>query len=55
MDYILDLLIHLYTPLGTTGNYSAIAKLHILQVTTAPAKPFSSLMCLQQAIPSKGF
>jgi hypothetical protein len=31
---------HLYTPLGTTSNYSAIADLHILQITTALAKPF---------------
>jgi hypothetical protein len=38
MDYILDLL----TPLGTTSNYSAIADLHTLQITTAPAKHFSA-------------
>jgi hypothetical protein len=31
---------HLYTPLGNTSNYSAIADLHTLQITTAPAKPF---------------
>jgi hypothetical protein len=37
---------HLYTPLGTTSNYSAIAILYTLQITTAPAKPFSSLLCL---------
>jgi hypothetical protein len=35
---------HLYTPLGTTSNYSAIANLHTLQITTAPPKPFSSLL-----------
>jgi hypothetical protein len=29
---------HLYTPLGTTSNYSAIPNLHILQITAAPAK-----------------
>jgi hypothetical protein len=28
------------TRLGTTSNYSAIANLHTLQITTAPAKPF---------------
>jgi hypothetical protein len=31
---------HLYTTLGTTRNYCAIANLRILQCTTAPAKPF---------------
>jgi hypothetical protein len=31
---------HLCTPLGTTSHYSAIADLHTLQVTTAPAKSF---------------
>jgi hypothetical protein len=31
---------HLYTPLGTTSNYSAIANLHNLQITTAPLKLF---------------
>jgi hypothetical protein len=30
----------LLTQLGTTGNYSATASLHITQTTTAPAKPF---------------
>jgi hypothetical protein len=30
----------LYTRLGTTSNYSAIADLHILQITTASAEPF---------------
>jgi hypothetical protein len=38
LDWILDLLTTLYTPLGTTGNYSAIANLHNSQFTTAPAK-----------------
>jgi hypothetical protein len=36
----LDLLTHLYTPLGTTSMYGAIANLHTSQITTAPAKPF---------------
>jgi hypothetical protein len=33
----LDLLTKLYTPLGTSRNYSATVDLHILQITTAPA------------------
>jgi hypothetical protein len=33
---------HLYTPLGTTSTYSAIANLHTLQITTASAKSFPS-------------
>jgi hypothetical protein len=55
MDWWMDLLTHLYTPLGTTSNYSAIANLHTLQITTAPVKPFSSLLYLQQLFPSNGF
>jgi hypothetical protein len=35
---------HLYTQLGTTSNHSAITNLHTLQITTAPTKPFSSLL-----------
>jgi hypothetical protein len=35
---------HLCTPLGTTGNYSATANLHTLQITTAPAKLFHPAM-----------
>jgi hypothetical protein len=31
----------LYTPLGTTGNYSAIADLHTLQFTVTHALLFS--------------
>jgi hypothetical protein len=31
---------HLYAPLGTTRNYSAISNLHTLQITTASAKSF---------------
>jgi hypothetical protein len=38
---------HLYTPLGTSCNYSTITDIQALQITTAPAKPFSSLLCLQ--------
>jgi hypothetical protein len=33
---------HLYTPLGTTSNYSVIVNLHTLQITTTPAKLFQS-------------
>jgi hypothetical protein len=44
----------LHTPHGTTSNYNAIANLHTLQITTAPAKPFSSLMC-HQPFPGNGF
>jgi hypothetical protein len=36
----------LYTPLGTTGSYRAIANLHTLQFTTAPAKPFPACCVL---------
>jgi hypothetical protein len=47
---------HLYTPLGTTINYSTIDNLNTLKITTAaPAKPFSSLLRHQQPFPSKGF
>jgi hypothetical protein len=31
---------HLYTKLGTTSNYNAIADLHTLQINTAHAKSF---------------
>jgi hypothetical protein len=46
---------HLYTRLGSTSNYSATADLHNSQITTAPAKPFSSLLCLHEPFPSNGF
>jgi hypothetical protein len=46
---------HLYTQLGTTGNYSATANLHTLRLTAAPAQSFSSLLYLQQPFPSNGF
>jgi hypothetical protein len=46
---------HLYTPLGTTRNYNAISNLQNLQITTAPVKPFSSLLCLQQLLPGSVF
>jgi hypothetical protein len=47
--------IYLYTALGTTNNYSAIVNLHTLQITTAHAKTFSSLLCLEQPLPSNCF
>jgi hypothetical protein len=31
---------HVYTPLGTTSNYSVTANLHNSQITTPTAKPF---------------
>jgi hypothetical protein len=34
---------------------STIGNLHTLQITTAPAKPFSSLLCLQQLFPTNSF
>jgi hypothetical protein len=46
MDWILDLLTNLYTPLGTASNYSAIANLHTIQIATAPAKPFPAYYVL---------
>jgi hypothetical protein len=42
MNWILDLL----RPLGTTSNYSAIANLHTLQITTARAKTFPAYCAL---------
>jgi hypothetical protein len=39
LDWEMDLLTSLYTRLGTTSNYSAIADLHSLQITVAHAKP----------------
>jgi hypothetical protein len=45
----------LFTRLGTTSNYSATANLHNSQTITAPAKPFSSLLCLHQPFPGNGF
>jgi hypothetical protein len=46
---------HLHTPPGTTSNFSAIANLHNSQITTAPAKPFSSPLYLHQPFPRNGF
>jgi hypothetical protein len=37
---------NLYTRLKTTSNYSAIANLHNLQITTAPTKPFPACFVL---------
>jgi hypothetical protein len=46
---------HLYTQVVTKSNYSAIANLHTLQITIAPANFFSSLLCLHQPFPGNGF
>jgi hypothetical protein len=35
-----------HTPLGTRSNYSAIANLHTLQITTAPTNPFPACCAL---------
>jgi hypothetical protein len=45
----------IHSRLGTTSNYSATANLHNSQITTTPAKPISSLLCLHQPIPCNGF
>jgi hypothetical protein len=37
---------YVYKAFGTTSNYSAIANLHPLEITTAPAKPFSACCVL---------
>jgi hypothetical protein len=37
---------HLYTPLRTTSNYSAIASLHILEITTVAAKLYQAFCLL---------
>jgi hypothetical protein len=42
----IDLLTHLYTPLGTTRNYSATANLHNSQIITAHAKLLQPAMSL---------
>jgi hypothetical protein len=45
---------HLFTPLGTTRKYNAIRNLNTLQIITAPAKSFPSLLC-HQPFPGNGF
>jgi hypothetical protein len=40
IDWKIGFIDHLYAPLGTTGNYSAIADLDTLEITTALPKPF---------------
>jgi hypothetical protein len=42
MDWTFDLLI----PFGTTSNYSVIANLHTLQITTELANPFRAYSVL---------
>jgi hypothetical protein len=41
MDWTIGFIVTLYTPLGTTGNFSDTVYLHTQQITTAPAKSFS--------------
>jgi hypothetical protein len=49
---------HLHTQLGSISSYSTIADLHILQITTAHAKPQSFIVfpsrCLVTALNSGG-
>jgi hypothetical protein len=41
LDWMIGFIDTLYTPLGTTDNYSAIADLHTLQFTVTHALVFS--------------
>jgi hypothetical protein len=41
--------------LDRAATVIGITDLHALQITTVPAKPFSSLLCLNQPFPDKGF
>jgi hypothetical protein len=41
LDWMIRFIDTLYTPLGTTGNYSATADLHTLQFTVTHALGFS--------------
>jgi hypothetical protein len=41
LDWMIGFIDTLYIPLGTTGNYSAIADLHTLQFTVTHALGFS--------------
>jgi hypothetical protein len=51
VDWWIGFIDHLCTPLGSTSNYSAVANLHTLKITAAPAKPsracrvFNSVLC----------
>jgi hypothetical protein len=55
INWILDVLTDLYTRLGTTSNYGAIANLHTLQITDAYTKSeacsiFSSLQFFETSV-----
>jgi hypothetical protein len=54
-DWRLDLLTTLLHYSHLTSSCSTIANLHALQITTARAKSFSSLLCLHQSFPGNGF
>jgi hypothetical protein len=41
MDWMIGFIRHLYTPLGTTDNHSAVADLRTLQFTVAQSRRFS--------------
>jgi hypothetical protein len=41
LDWLIGLIDHLYTPFGTTGNYSDVADLHTLQFTVPYEPGFS--------------
>jgi hypothetical protein len=46
---------HLYTPLGTSSNYDAIADLNNSKITTPPVKAFSILLRLHLPFCRNGF
>jgi hypothetical protein len=50
----LDLLTCMYTPLGTTSNYSGIAHILTSKITES-AKPFPSCCVFQQPLSSNDF
>jgi hypothetical protein len=52
LNWILDL--YIYTRLGITDNYSAIANLHNSQITTAPSKSFQPVVA-SPTVPCKGY
>jgi hypothetical protein len=55
LDWWLDFLTIYTHDLLSASNYSSTADLHNSQITTAPAKPFSSLLYSHQPFPVNGF